>query len=320
MRWFEQGAEFLPSPLREVIQDKLERNDLLPDLRKYSLITEGKNGFGVHRLLQEVIRESLGAEQGQWVDYCVSVLHANRDFDFSMPEKLAEFSVLAPHIEAATSWKEKAERKEIADLYVFLGRGYKEFAQYSNALDLYFKALDIRRKVLGKEHLDTATTYNGIAGVYKNQHDYEKALEWYFKALAIKKKVLSKEHPSMATTYNNIATVYYRQGKYEKALKWYFKALAIKEKVLSKEHPSTATTYNNIAWVYYNQGEYAKALSEFLKAYCIRVRTFSEANPRTTACRSNMEIAYQKTANPKPFLEWLAEAMRCPIADDPCAP
>jgi tetratricopeptide (TPR) repeat protein len=404
MRWFEQGAKFLPSPLQEDIQNKLERNDLLPNLRKYSLITEGENGFGVHRLLQEVIRESLDAEQGQWVDYCVSLLHACRDFDFSTPEKRAEFLALAPHIEAVTNREGVTERKEIADLYVFLGRGYGELAQYSKEMERYLKALAVSRKVLGEEHLDMSTIYSNIGGVYHNWGNYENALEWYFKALAIREEVLGKEHPDTATiyhniaegyrcqyeykkalewnskalainekvlgkehrstiiTYNNIALVfsdvqdyeealawyltglaisekvlgkdhpdtamiyhniagvYTSQGDYEKALEWYLKDLAISEKVLGKEHPNMATAYHNIAMVYKSQGKYAKALSEFLKAYRIIVRTFGEAHPHAKTFRNNMEIAYQETANPKPFSEWLAEAMRCPMPDDPHVP
>jgi len=70
--------------------------------------------------------------------------------------------------------------------------------------------------VLGKEHPDTASTYNGIAGVYSNQGEYSKALEWYEKALAIYEKVLGKEHPNTVSTYNSIALVYHYQGEYSK--------------------------------------------------------------------------------------------------------
>ena len=83
-----------------------------------------------------------------------------------------------------------------------------------------YYAFAINVKVLGKEHPDTATTYNNIAGVYARQGDYSKALEWYQKALAINEQGLGKDHPDTASTYNNIASVYDRQGDYPQALEW----------------------------------------------------------------------------------------------------
>ena len=121
--------------------------------------------------------------------------------------------------------------------------------RFRDALFFLQRVLAIREKVLGREHPDTATTYNNIAGVYVHQGDYPRAREWYQKALAIREKVLGREHPDTATTYNNIAGVYDNQGDYPRALEWYQKALAIREKVLGREHPSTAATYNNIAFV-----------------------------------------------------------------------
>ena len=100
--------------------------------------------------------------------------------------------------------------------------------------------------MLGKEHPDTATTYNNIAFVYYNQGEYAKALEWLEKALDIVEKAFGKEHPDTATTYNNTAFVYYNQGEYAKALEWNEKALAIFEKVLGEEHASTKMVRRNI--------------------------------------------------------------------------
>ena len=60
---------------------------------------------------------------------------------------------------------------------------------------------------MGKEHPETAATYNNIAGVYYSQGAYQKTLEWYEKALAIREKVLGKEHPDTVETRCNIADI-----------------------------------------------------------------------------------------------------------------
>jgi tetratricopeptide (TPR) repeat protein len=134
---------------------------------------------------------------------------------------------------------------DFAILMSWIGRHYEDIADYPKALEWYNKALTITEKVLGKEHPDTATTYNNIACIYDSQGDYILALEWYMKALTICERVLGKDHPNTAITYSNIANSYFSQGNYVEALEMYGKALAIFERVLSKEHPSTAVIQKN---------------------------------------------------------------------------
>ncbi len=122
----------------------------------------------------------------------------------------------------------------------------KDKFQYKDALSCLNNALLIREKILGKEHIDTAFTYNNIALVYYAMGAYEKALEWYEKARVIVEQALGNEHPFIATTYNGIADVYYAIGEYGVALEWYEKALVIREKALGNEHPDTRATYNRI--------------------------------------------------------------------------
>jgi tetratricopeptide (TPR) repeat protein len=178
--WFEKGRACLPPPLREDLADDLRRNALRRDLARFSLITGGENSFGVHRLLQEAIRDSLPDEKrAEWVGCCVSVLKACAFSDFSTAEARAAFQALVPHVEAVTEWREALESnetvakpEEMAALYVFLGYGFDKLAQYSKALEGYGKALVILEKVLGKDHPLTATIYNNFAVVYKDQGQY----------------------------------------------------------------------------------------------------------------------------------------------------
>jgi len=166
------------------------------------------------------------------------------------------------------------------------------YGNYDHAMELYSRIVEIREKVLGKEHPDTATAYNNIALVYAKQGDDNKALEWYHKALAISEKVLGKENLAFATIYNNIADIYSHQGNYPEALEWFHKALAISEKVLGKEHPDTATAYNNIALVYAKQGDDPKALEWYGKALAIREKALGKEHPDTAVTYGNIALVY----------------------------
>ena len=88
---------------------------------------------------------------------------------------------------------------------------YYEQGSYAKALEFYAMCLRVQESVLGKNHPDTATTYNNIALVYDAQGSYDKALEFHAKALAIQEAVLGTNHPDTATTYDNKASVYYKR-------------------------------------------------------------------------------------------------------------
>ena len=70
----------------------------------------------------------------------------------------------------------------------------------------------------GKESLDCADIFNGIAIVLMHQGKLNKAFEYYSKALSIYERAKGKESIDCADTIKKIATVYYHQGKLDEAL------------------------------------------------------------------------------------------------------
>ena len=179
-----------------------------------------------------------------------------------------------------------------------------DYGKYKEAEQVYLCLISIREKVLGKEHPDTATSYNNIGAVNKFLGNYSKALEYYQKSLDIKEKELGIEHPDTAATYDNIGGVYDDQGDYTKALEYYFKALDIREKVLGKEHPSTATSYNNIGLAYYKLGDYPKALEYHFKALDIREKVLGKEHPDTATSYNNIGAVYKSQGDYTMALEY----------------
>ncbi len=121
---------------------------------------------------------------------------------------------------------------------------YQAQGEYQKVEPLYLKALNIREKILGEEHHDTATIYNNLAGLYWSMGEYQKAELLYLKALNIGEKILGKD-PHTATSYNNLAELYRSMGEYEKAEPLYLKALKTSEKILGEKHTNTLDIFNN---------------------------------------------------------------------------
>ena len=79
--------------------------------------------------------------------------------------------------------------------------------RYGEAEPLVRRALAIKEKALGAEHLDTASSLNNLATVLSAQGRYGEAEPLYRRALAITEKALGAEHLDTASSLNNLATV-----------------------------------------------------------------------------------------------------------------
>jgi tetratricopeptide (TPR) repeat protein len=99
------------------------------------------------------------------------------------------------------------------------------------------QALQLRRRLLGEEHPDIATSLNNLAGLYSSQGRYPEAEELYQQALQLKRRLLGDEHPSVATSLNNLAFLYSSQGRYAEAEPLYQQALQLTRRLLGDEHP-----------------------------------------------------------------------------------
>ena len=73
---------------------------------------------------------------------------------------------------------------------------YHYTGRYSDAEPLYDQALLITRRVLGADHLDTASSLNNLVGLCYEQGRYAKATPVYMEALEIMERVVGAEHPN----------------------------------------------------------------------------------------------------------------------------
>jgi tetratricopeptide (TPR) repeat protein len=63
--------------------------------------------------------------------------------------------------------------------------------------------LEIREKLLGKEHPDVATSLNNLASLYYSQGKYAEAEPLYQRAIAILIATLGENHPNIQTVRKN---------------------------------------------------------------------------------------------------------------------
>ena len=132
--------------------------------------------------------------------------------------------------------------------------------KYAEAEPLYRKALAIRRKVLGEDHPDTATSYNNLAVQPAGPGQVRRGRAAVPQGPGDPPQGAGRgpprhrhqlQQPGLLPAMPRAST--------PRPSRCYRKALAIRRKALGEDHPDTATSYNNLAVNLNAQGKYAEA-------------------------------------------------------------
>jgi tetratricopeptide (TPR) repeat protein len=294
------GANCLPQPVSEAVRDDLRLNHALAVLLAYSLINvEGRGkdrAASVHRLVQEVARDRLtSVEQAVCASVALQVVLETFPGNSYNPSTWRICGQLAPHAEEVLRHAERLqiELEQVAELLTRLGAYALGRAEYAKAEANNLRALEIREKALGPDHVETAQSLNNVALVYRNQGRYKESEPLHQRALRIREESLSPDHPGIAESLNNLALVYRYQGRYPEAEPLCLRALAIWDKAPGSNDSNTAASLNNLAELYRNQGRYAEAEPLYVRALSICEGVRGPDHPDTALALNNLAELYR---------------------------
>ncbi|TKA49660.1 hypothetical protein B0A54_00328 [Friedmanniomyces endolithicus] len=232
-------------------------------LHEYHFISVSPGGatFEMHRLVQLAAQMWLEAS-GRYQAWAKRSIR-NLDAAFPDPEykNWGKCRILYPHANLALDLKLSGRNASLSLASVLYKAGWfmLEQGQLKPAEAMSRRALEIRERILRKEHPHTLHCVDNLALVLEHQGKYEAAKTMFRRVLEASERVLGKEHPTTLSSLNNLANVLQQQGKYEAAETIYRRVLEARERVLEKEHPNTLTSVNNLANVLQQQGKYEVA-------------------------------------------------------------
>jgi len=173
-----------------------------------------------------------------------------------------------------------------------IGKAYEDLGLYPEAAKQHEAALDLRRRVLGPEHLDTLISMNNLALVYTDQGKDAQAEALLSQTLEIERRVLGPEHPNTLMCMHNLARVYMGEGKYAQAEALYSQTLEIERRILGPEHRNTVRSMVNLGIVYGDEGKYPQAEALDSQTLEIERRVFGPEHPETLRSMNNLAVAY----------------------------
>ena len=170
---------------------------------------------------------------------------------------------------------------QIASRYMELGKVLREKGEYVGSIRETEKALGIRRRILGKQHSDTAATYYQLGIAHYGSQNYEQALIELKRALTLGTIVWGRDHEDTACTFYQLGIVLNAISDYDHGLQELKKALEIFERVLGKDHEATARTLHHMGDSYSGNDDTTNALVQYGKAFLIQTATLGRHNPQT---------------------------------------
>jgi len=211
----------------------------------------------------------------------IGIVQANLgDFDQAL-RSLQKCLEIQEEIFGSYSPEVAITRSHLGHTIVERGDDGDELLEHRGALQQYRKALVIREKCLGEDHLDVAASYQNIGQSLCKLGDFQGALAAYRESLSILESLLGENHADVAVAHSLLGNVLHEQGDFQGAMEEYSFALAIREEVHGKSHVSTAESHTQIGQLLTDVQDYDESETRHRKALRIRDTILGKESPES---------------------------------------
>jgi CHAT domain-containing protein/Flp pilus assembly protein TadD len=167
----------------------------------------------------------------------------------------------------------------------------KDMGRYDEAARYYREALDVRRRLLGDEHIETAATAQNLAMIYRHQERYAEAEPLLRQSLAAMEKAAGPKHPLTAGRLHALGGVLYYMGRFSEAEPLLRRAVAIRREVIGPNDPTTMISVNLLALVLRGQARDAEAEPLFREVVEAHRQIYGENHLYTATARENLGMS-----------------------------
>jgi tetratricopeptide (TPR) repeat protein/transcriptional regulator with XRE-family HTH domain len=259
------GAHLQPAGINPTIAESAR--DLLVN---YSLIQyhEASKMLSMHSLVQAVIQDSLTPEERRdWAERAALAINAvfpsaEGQNDWAQCERLLPHALLASRVTA----EQDIESADVARLLHETGAYLQDRARYSEAELLYQRALQMRVKHLGPDHLDVADSLDALADLRREQGRPAEAEQDIQRALRITEQRLGRDHILFAERLSHLANLYQALGRHKDAEPLYRQARDIYQRYIANlAHAATEATERSAERALFKTASlrYGRLLSNF---------------------------------------------------------
>jgi tetratricopeptide (TPR) repeat protein/predicted Ser/Thr protein kinase len=159
---------------------------------------------------------------------------------------------------------------------------------HDRALELYKRALTLRERLHGPEHILVADVLHNLAAESAYANLPEDALVHARRALAIRERLLGPEHQDTAASVDLLGIVVRRFGQVDQALALAERAVSLGERTHPPDHPFEAVFLVNLGLARGDVGDFRGAEEATERALAIQRESLGEDHPAVGATLENL--------------------------------
>jgi len=251
----------------------------------------------VHRVVQEILRNRV--PEADRVAWTLASLKLLDDAFVGDPTDVRSWPVLNPLAAHAEEVTRHADEVKITDptsrLMNQLGLLFKQQIRFSDAENLYRRAIANDEKNFGAEHPNVAIRLNNLAALLHVTNRLSEAEPMMRRALAIDEKSFGTEHPKFANRLNNLAQLLQDTNRLSEAEPMMARVVSIFEKALGPDHPQVAVALNNLAQLLKATNRLSDAEPLMHRALAIDEKSFGPEHPNVGRDLNNLAQLLQDT-------------------------
>ncbi len=175
-----------------------------------------------------------------------------------------------------------------------VGETYDGLGLFPEAVAVWEKALEIRRRVLGENHLETLQSQHNLAMGWSDSGQLERGIPLYERTLESQRAALGDDHLDTLTTLNDLAVAYHDSGRLDRALPLYEEVLRARERKQGRDDRETLSSTNNLGTAYQEAGRVDLAIPLLGRAVAAQRSRLGRDHPETLITLNNLALAYQK--------------------------
>jgi tetratricopeptide (TPR) repeat protein len=284
--------ENIPRALLPASSSNRKMSDAISTLMAYSFVSErGPDGpYDIHRLVHLATRQWLQETDSliMWSGKMISLL--SDVFPTGQYENRAIWTEYLPHAThlLALSGPSGGDKTALVELLGKVGWCLESDGQYTAALDISQRELNLRTEVFGEKDPDTLTTISNLGSIFFRLGKYSEAEKLYRQAVLLRENLPGSQDKDKLASLSLLALALANQDKQREAEDINRRVLGLRIDVLGLEHPDTLTSRSRVATDLSRRGKYTEAEQMHRQVLESRKKVLSPEHPDTLTSMSHL--------------------------------
>ncbi|KAF8119870.1 P-loop containing nucleoside triphosphate hydrolase protein [Mycena galopus ATCC 62051] len=259
------------------------------EIMAYSLINfdAKRESFSIHPLVHDWSRTTLADQDSS----CLCMSEVLGMSIKEIPEVHLELTSLSliSHVDALLT---HSMPKIVSDYGLDYANMFRYAGRLREVAKLEVNTLEMRKKLLGDDHLDTLQAVHNLAGTYVQLGRFEEAEKLQLVVLEKRRKLLGDHHLDTLLTMNNLALAYHHLDRFQEAEKLQLVVLKKCRKLLGDDHLNTLSVMINLAHTYSDLGQFQEAEKLELVVLEKWRKLFGDDHLDTLLTMNNLALTY----------------------------